>query len=158
MDYIQLHYHDNPTDFINEKLTIGAGFRIPIPNSNQRLKENLQLKQLNSRLEYETDKFKTSKSIRAIIYTIDNLTEQYNLISTNYNYIQTKYNSVSLAASERTSPFFILDIQYQLGKLKFELSEIRNSILDQYIKYLTESGTMYRNPELYYLEFPFSPL
>lgn len=36
LDYLQIHYHEDPSDPVNQKLTIGAGFRIPMMGSNQK--------------------------------------------------------------------------------------------------------------------------
>lgn len=155
LDYLQIHYHEDPSDPVNQKLTIGAGFRIPMMGSNQKIKDEYEIKRLSLSLEQlqenddtELKLVELKNQLKQLIATYDNLVE-------NQRFVLQKFNPDTLASSELSDPVFIAEIQLELAKINIDQVEIRNDILELYIQFISTSKTLYNNPDRYYLEFPF---
>ncbi len=152
---MQIHYHEDPSDPVNQKLTIGAGFRIPMMGSNQKIKDEYEIKRLSLSLEQlqenddtELKLVELKNQLKQLIATYDNLVE-------NQRFVLQKFNPDTLASSELSDPVFIAEIQLELAKINIDQVEIRNDILELYIQFISTSKTLYNNPDRYYLEFPF---
>lgn len=155
LDYLQIRYHEDPTDPVNQKFTIGAGFRIPMMGSNQKIKEEYELKRLSSSLEQLKEQESLEYKLLDLKNQLTRLIASYHNLDEKREYILQKFHPDQLAKNGFSDPVFIAEIRQELAKIKIDQVAIRNDILALYIQIIYTSGTLYNNPERYYLEYPF---
>ena len=156
LDYIQIHYHDDPIDLVNQKLTLGAGFRIPMMNSNKKIKDEYELKRLNLNMDYFEENEKAIRELADLKYQMKRKQTLFSNLEANRQFILQKFNPETWALQELADPVFIAEIRFQLSKINCDLATTRADILNLYVHYLFSSGRLFQKPELYYLEYPFT--
>lgn len=154
LDYLQIRYHEDPTDPVNQKLTIGAGFRIPMIGSNQKIKDEYELKRLTSSFDQLEENDAIELKLVELKNQLSRLIASYHNMDENRDYILKKFNPDLLATNELSDPVFISEIRQELAKITLDQVALRNDILTLYIQIIFTSGALYNNPERYYLEYP----
>lgn len=155
LDYLQIHYHDDPSDPVNQKLTVGAGFRIPMMRSNQKIKDEYEIKRLNLSLEQLQENNDAELKLVELKNQLNQLIASYDNLVENQRFILKKFNPDTLASSELSDPVFIAEIRQELAKINIDQVAMRNDIIQLYIQIIYISKTLYNNPDRYYLEYPF---
>ncbi|MBK7359553.1 MAG: hypothetical protein IPI45_04270 [Saprospiraceae bacterium] len=155
LDYLQIHYHDDPSNLVNQKLTVGAGFRIPMMRSNQKIKDEYEIKRLNLSLEQLQENDDAELKLVELKNQLYQLIASYDNLVENQRFILKKFNPDTLASSELSDPVFIAEIRQELAKINIDQIAIRNDIIQLYIQIIYISKTLYNNPDRYYLEYPF---
>lgn len=152
-DFAQIRYRGPHDDFLNERFSIGLGFRMD-RNGNDRIKKyELETKLDQLQLEKTEDQYTLDQ-------TLDYLTSELRVDIKNYQFLQEQSDAESLKmnlvkqkvlANEEINLDVWLTMNLREQKMEARLLEAKYDIYQRYLEWLDESGAYCRSPYFIYL-------
>ncbi len=158
LQYFQFEYQSDPKDLLNKKLSLGIGLRIPYLISQKYLTEDHRIKSLKLKIEEEELKEKKMLRLASIKNKITLLFNSFEFLQKQIQHVNTVYNTDSLLTLGYTNAELLIEIKLQENKMHQQMHELHMEAINLFIDFLYLTGHFYREPELYYLSFPFQKL
>ncbi len=158
LDFVQFRYNSDPNDLFREKASVGLGFKIPYELISNNRKQDLRIELMELQVAYKAEEQVYSLEVGRIKDELLQQIRDIEHIESNFKIIQTKYDFLNLTPLLNEDPEQLMDIQIELFKMEEEYLNKSHDLYVKYVKYLFKSGTLYQQPELYYLKFPLQKL
>lgn len=153
LEFLQARWRNNLNDeLIKEKISLGAGFRIPVPGNKRRdqnllLMEKMQMDQEIA--EYEAQYHQESQTMKQELESLlDQLEQQQHRL----NQFKIKYQQPALLSNPLVKPQDILLIEETILDWKEEIIRIEKKLMDKYVEYLGHSRLISTPPYKNYLD------
>ncbi len=141
-DFAQVRYEGPHTDFLNERLSLSVGLRIPNSgNRKLRIKE-LEFRQEDLIQESKRERFEIENRFEQIMFDLKLNIEKWQVFTSLMSDEETKLSSWKsrISGSADFTPLILLEIEERKIEMELKQLEIVEDVLDDYLRYLNQSG------------------
>ena len=148
LDFLQVQYQGPHTDGLQERISIGAGIKIPFSSSNRLKMEELKMEKTLLQEEFEIDQALYREKLNRKKLLLKALLGEYTLTKTSIDEHQNKATDLvnKLAQQTGTSPLLVLYNQIEHGKQSLDMLKLEVEIYQQYIEYLALTEKLFAQP------------
>jgi len=153
LEFIQARWRNNLNDdLVREKISLGAGIRIPYSGAKRRDQNQVALEKLqinNEILHYASEFHYKTKILKKELESIINQLDDQQIKLQNF---EIKFHQPQLLSNPLTRPQDILLIDEIILDWKEELIQLERKIMEKYVDYLAHTRLMSKPPFKNYLQ------
>ncbi|NNE30689.1 MAG: hypothetical protein HKN16_13700 [Saprospiraceae bacterium] len=152
IDFVQLRYRGDNDLNIGREISFGVGLNIPVPSSNSRRKNEALIDLEQEKMQHQQIKQEQQKEVLSILAELEESFFEFD----SYNAILSKdLFSNSLKAMQVDGPGDIkasLSIQLAENRLKKEILDLQEDILNGYLDLAFKKGLIYQRPKFNFID------
>lgn len=146
LKFLQVRFSDNPNDLIKERISVGAGFRIPTKTAATLKIKEAEAEVFESNLDVQREKLDLKSQIKTIKTALNFQLERWDLLNIQHQNFNKKYNTEALVERGITDAMLLLKTKERILKKQFQLKKLELDIYENYLDLLAVSGKMMELP------------
>lgn len=147
LDFFQARWRNNPNDeLIREKISIGAGFRLPYSGEKRREQNQLTLEKMQIETEieqyqtqYQTELIQLKQELNSLLGQLDEQKRQLQLF-------EIKFKQPALLSNPLIRPQDVILIDETILDWREEMLQVEKKLMEKYLEYLEHSRLISRPP------------
>lgn len=153
LQFFQARWRNNTNDeLIREKISLGAGFRLPFPGEKRRDQNLIILEKMQ--IETEVDQYITEYHLKSntLKLEMESILDQLEVQQNQLRQFENKFKQPALLSNPLVRTQDILFIDETILDWKEELLEIEKELMEKYLEYLDHTRLISTPPYKNYLE------